>query len=225
MKIKQLPSTEHPKERLINFSVNALSNSELLSIILQSGTKQLTAQELALNILKELHTIKKLNEIDYQTLIQINGVNKSKACQILASVELGKRITKKHQTIRELKINSPSDIYEFYYQQLRDKKQEHFYVIYLNTKNKIIKDKLLYVGILNESLLHPRDIFKEAYLINASSIIIIHNHPSGDTTPSKADEIITNQIKIVGTHLGIQLTDHVIISHQEYFSFKENSLL
>lgn len=220
--IKDIPVEERPRERLINVGVQNLSNEELLSILLKSGTKDNSVKVLANNILKQLDSIRDLKDLTLESLMKIKGIKQAKACELLACCELGRRINQKISNINEIKILSSDSVFDYYKNILEDKKQEYFYCVYLDTKNKIIKDKLLFVGTINESLVHPREVFKEAYLLSASSIICIHNHPSGNVNPSKNDIIITNQLKAAGEFLGIKLLDHIIIGKNEYYSFMDN---
>jgi len=220
--IKDIPIDERPRERLMNVGVEKLSNEELLAILLKSGTKNVSVKVLASSILKELNSISDLKDMTLERLIQIKGIKTAKACELLASIELGKRINQKFTNINQIKIIDSSSVFEYYKNILGDKKQEHFYCVYLDTKHNIIKDKLLFVGTINESLVHPREIFKEAYILSASGIICIHNHPSGNVTPSKNDIIITEQLKQVGNILGIAVVDHLIIGKNEYYSFMDN---
>lgn len=192
--------------------------------MLKCGTKDLSVKELANNILKQINNINNLKDINYQKLIKIKGIGKAKACEILASIELGKRINNKINNINQIKIYSSESIFNYYKDKLSDKLQEHFYCVYLDTKNHIIKDKLLFIGTINQSLVHPREVFKEAYLLSATSIICIHNHPSGNVNPSNNDIIITKQLKEVGTLLGINVLDHIIIGRDNYYSFNDNGL-
>ena len=192
--------------------------------MLKCGTKDLSVKELANNILKQIDNINNLKDINYQNLIKIKGIGKAKACEILASIELGKRINNKINNINQIKIYSSESIFNYYKDKLSDKLQEHFYCVYLDTKNYIIKDKLLFIGTINQSLVHPREVFKEAYLLSATSIICIHNHPSGNINPSNNDIIITKQLKEVGTLLGINVLDHIIIGKDTYYSFNDNGL-
>jgi len=223
--LKDIPCDERPRERLINLGVEKLNNEELLAIILKTGTKNISVKTLAINILEKLDNIKDLNNINLEMLIKIKGIKKAKACEILAAIELGKRINKKLDNINQIKITSSESIYNFYKDILIDKKQEYFYCVYLDTKNNIIKDKLLFIGTINESLVHPREIFKEAYLLSSSSIICVHNHPTGNVNPSKNDLLITKQLKEVGLILGIKLLDHIIIGNSNYFSFMDSGLI
>lgn len=192
--------------------------------MLKCGTKDISVKELANNILKQIDNINNLKDINYQNLIKIKGIGKAKACEILASIELGKRINNKINNINQIKIYSSESIFNYYKDKLSDKLQEHFYCVYLDTKNHIIKDKLLFIGTINQSLVHPREVFKEAYLLSATSIICIHNHPSGNVNPSNNDIIITKQLKEVGTLLGINVLDHIIIGKDTYYSFNDNGL-
>lgn len=195
----------------------------MLSILLKCGTKDLSVRELASTILKQIDNINNLRDINYENLIKIKGIGKAKACEILASIELGKRINKINN-INQIKIYSSESIFNYYKDKLSDKLQEYFYCVYLDTKNHIIKDKLLFIGTINQSLVHPREVFKEAYLLSATSIICIHNHPSGNVNPSNNDIIITKQLKEVGKLLGINVIDHIIIGKDSYYSFNDNGL-
>lgn len=220
--MKDIPLNERPRERLINKGVEYLSNEELLAILLKTGTKDSSVKVLASNILKQLDNINSLKDINLQNLIKIKGIGKVKACEILAAIELGKRLNEKTMYINQIKIYSSDSIYEYYKDKLNDKKQEHFYCVYLDVKNHIIKDKLLFIGTINESLIHPREIFKEAYLLSAFSVICVHNHPSGNVNPSNNDIVMTKQLKEVGKMLGIKVLDHIIIGKDGYFSFNDN---
>lgn len=223
--IKDIPINERPRERLINEGVEKLNNEELLAIILKTGTKDISVKQLANNILNKIDSISDLKDINFKTLKNIKGIKTAKACEVLASIELGKRINKKYSSINQVKITGSDSIYNYYKEIFIDVKQEHFYCVYLDTSNHIIKDKLLFVGTINQSLVHPREVFKEAYLLSASSIICVHNHPSGNVTPSNNDIILTKQLKDVGITLGIRVLDHIIIGMDKYFSFLDNGII
>ena len=158
-------------------------------------------------------------------MLKIKGIGKVKACELLASIELGRRINMEYDNINKIKILNAENVFNYYKNILKDKKQEYFYCIYLDTKNNIIKDKMLFKGTINESLVHPREVFKEAYLLSASSIICVHNHPTGNIMPSKNDEILTKQLKECGMLLGINILDHIIVGDNNYFSFLEQDLI
>ncbi|MBE6149182.1 MAG: JAB domain-containing protein [Firmicutes bacterium] len=223
--MKDIPETERPRERLINYGVDKLSNQELLAIILKTGTKEYSAKYLADKILSTIKEINELKDINIENLLKIKGIGKVKACELLASIELGRRINMEYDNINKIKILNAENVFNYYKNILKDKKQEYFYCIYLDTKNNIIKDKMLFKGTINESLVHPREVFKEAYLLSASSIICVHNHPTGNIMPSKNDEILTKQLKECGMLLGINILDHIIVGDNNYFSFLEQDLI
>lgn len=219
-RIKDIPLNDRPRERIKNYGIGCLSNEELLAVIIKDGTKSLSSKDIARIILNR-YKIDELLSITYEELIQIKGIGISKSCSILASIELTKRLILNND-IKSISIKNTKDIYNYYKNKIGLKKQECFYVIYLDTKNTIIKDKLLFIGTVNFSMVHPREIFKYAYILSATSIICIHNHPSGNTLPSNEDYNLTNRLKQVGNLLGINVLDHIIISKNNYYSFKEN---
>ena len=221
-KIKDIPVSDRPRERLINFGASSLSNEEILSIILKSGSKDKSAKTLANELLNKIGGIENIKEINYEFLTNIGGIGPAKACEILASIEFGKRINKKIKGLKNEKFNNSKLVYDYYVNEISDKKQEYFYAVYLDSNKKIIKDKLLFVGTLNNSLVHPREIFKEACLCSASSIICVHNHPSGNVIPSKEDLLLTDNLKKIGLLMGIPIVDHIIIGNNNYYSFFEN---
>ncbi len=223
VKIKDIPICERPRERLIINGVESLSNEELLAIILKTGTNGNSAKDLGNMILSKIGNIKKLAEINLETLKNFKGIGVSKACDLLASIELGKRINKDVDKIKDVKLTSSELVYKFYKEKIGDKKQEYFYSIYLDSNKRIIDDKLLFIGTVNYSLVHPREIFKEAYLLGASAIICVHNHPSGNPIPSKQDYEITNNLLDASKILGIKVLDHIIICKNKYYSFLENN--
>ena len=223
-KIKDLPMMDRPVERLLNNGVETLNNEELLSIILKTGTKEKSVKELSLEILKE-HDIHSLKDINIEKLLKIKGIGKTKAATLIASIELGKRMNRTIDTLNNIKIDNSEKVFEYFKEILKDKNQEYFYCLYLNNRKKVIKNKLLFIGTLNYSTVHPREIFKEAYLVGATSIICIHNHPTGNISPSKNDIELTNNLIKAGMLLGIKIDDHLIIGKDKYFSFFENNLI
>ena len=222
IKIKDIEKMDRPRERLINNGVDVLSNEELIAIILKTGTKEYSAKELASILIKELDGIKNLNSVNYEKLKSIKGRGESKACELLASIELGRRVNRELDSINNILLNKPSIIFDYYKDKLGDLVQEYFYCIYLDNQKKVIKDKLLFIGTINYSVVHPREVFKYAYLYSASCIILIHNHPTGNVIPSKQDLEITKNLINVGNILGIKVIDHVIIGKKNYYSFLEN---
>lgn len=221
-KIKEIPINDRPIERLLNKGSEALSNDELLAIILKTGTRDLSAKELASLILKNIKSLNDLNEITYSQLIKIKGIGKMKAALVLAVIEFSKRMNLEVENINELKANTPELIFNYYKEKLKNKKQEYFYAVYLDNRKRIIKDELLFIGTINNSMIHPRDIFKHAYINSATSIILIHNHPTGNIFPSKNDIDTTNKLVEIGKLLGVSILDHIIIGKDKYYSFFEN---
>lgn len=221
MKIKDLPLNERPRERLLSFGAEKLSNEELLSILLKNGTKNFSVKQLSEKVLKEAGGMEHVRELTYEKLSKIKGIGKAKACVLLATFEFSKRI---EQPVLQ-KIDGTEGLYHYFKQECMDQKQEHFYCVYLDTNNQIINKKLLFIGTLNQSLVHPREVFKEAYLLSASSIICIHNHPSGNILPSQNDLHLTEKLVEIGNFLGIRILDHMIIGRNSYYSFLENGKL
>lgn len=216
--IRELPSSELPRERLMKYGVKSLSNEELLSILLRTGTKNKSVKELSLDILKK-YKIEDLNNLSYNTLASIKGVGKVKAVTILAALELGNR-TKNYKDIKH--ITSSNDAYLYAKSELEDSLQEKFMAIYLDTRNNIITSSILFIGTVNQSFVYPRDVFREAVKNNANSIILLHNHPVGSMFPSNKDLEITNVLIDLGNMMGIKILDHIIICKDKYYSFKEN---
>ena len=219
--IKEMPVLERPRERLISKGVNSLSDSELLAIILKTGTNTLSAKDLAINIINKYESIKNLKNITYQELIKIKGIGVAKACQVIASVELARRISNIYDNIENIKLTNAKEVYEYYKNNI-DAYQECFYCLYLDCSKRVLKEKKLFMGTTNRSMVHPRDVFKEAYIQNATAFICVHNHPNGDVTPSKDDILTTDRLNQIGVLLGIKLVDHVIVAENGYYSFLEN---
>lgn len=221
--IRDIPIYERPRERFIKYGVENLSNEELISIILNNGTKNISVKELSENILSKVNNIGELKNMTLNNLKKVNGVGEVKAIKLLSSIELGKRVYYDKEMIK-IKMNSAEKIYEYIKKDLIDKSQEYFYCFYLDTKKNLIEKKLLFIGTINRSIVHPREIFKYAYLLSASSIVCIHNHPSGDTTPSAEDINLTKSLVEIGKLQGINVIDHIIIGN-DYFSFYENGYI
>ena len=221
--IKDIPKSERPRERLIKYGKESLSNSELLSIILKTGTKGESVSTLANRVLKNINKIGDLKDITKEQLLKIKGIGEVKAIELLATIELGRRVyLEKQEEDKKEVFNNSLVIYEKNKHLFFDKKQEYFYCLYLNSKKELIERKLLFMGTLNKSLVHPREIFKEAYLLSASSIICMHNHPSGDITPSTDDIILTKSLMEIGRLQQIPVVDHIIFGDNKYYSFYEN---
>lgn len=221
-KISEIPINDRPIERLNYVGVENLSNEEILAILLKTGMKNKSSKDLATQILSKINTIQELKNIKLEELTKIEGIGITKASVILAAIELGNRINQKIENLKQIKVTDPEIIFEYYKNKIGEKKQEYFYCIYLDNQKKIISDKLLYIGTLNFSVVHPREVFKIAYQMSAAAIICIHNHPSGNILPSKQDKELTSRLKEIGKLLGIEICDHLIISKDRYYSFFEN---
>lgn len=221
--MKLLPKQEMPRERLLKYGVENLSNVELLSLLLKTGTKEKSVQEVAMDILKNYQTVASLQNTTLTKLCTVKGVGAAKAMELLGAIELGKRIFLEQEEKLEFKFTKPEQIYKSFKHLFYHKKQEYFYCLYLNNKQQLIERKLLFMGTINQSLVHPREIFKEAYLSSASSIVCIHNHPSGDITPSREDIHLTKSLMEIGRIQGIPVVDHLIFTDDGYYSFYENN--
>lgn len=222
---KNIPESDKPRERLYQYGSENLSDEELISIILKTGTKGMSVKEVSLKLLENVGDIRKLKDIGINTLMGINGIGRVKAIEIKAAIELGRRIYIENNKLSGVILNNSLKIYEYFKDLVGDKKQEYFYTVYVDTKGRYIDKKCLFVGTINNSIIHPREIFKEAYLLSANGIICIHNHPSGDPTPSKEDMMITRKIKEIAVIHGIRLVDHIIVGIDSYYSFYEDNKL
>lgn len=220
LKIKDIPNEERPRERLVKYGVENLSNEELISIILKTGTKNYSVKQIALILLSEIKEITNLRNITLNKLTKISGIGEVKAIELLASLELGKRVFQEQKS-NKIKMNNSNLIYEYFKDKFINENQENFYAIYLDSKSYMISNKLLFKGTLNSSCVHPREVFKYAHLESAKSIIVLHNHPSGDPTPSKEDERTTKILMEAGNIMAIPVIDHIIIGKDNYFSFYE----
>ena len=223
MKIKDLPKIERPREKLVSKGPENLKDEELLAILLRTGREGKNVLDLAKQILNK-YSKKRLLNLNYQDLIKIKGINSGKATTILASQELVKRALKvRDESLPQIKSVEDVLAQAVY---MRDKSREHLMAIYLNARNEMVYKKPMFVGTLNANLVHPREIFKYALERNAASIILVHNHPSGDSEPSQDDLEITKRIIEAGKIMGIDVLDHIIIAKTKSpFSFKENKLI
>lgn len=223
MNIKNLPKNERPRERLLRYGGEALSNAELIAIILRSGSKREDIMTLSKRLLSYCGNLNGLLSITQNELMMLPGIKEAKASQILALSELLKRI-KGYAGGEDVKITKPSDVANFVMEDMAHLKHEVFRLLMLNTKNVVIGQKDISIGSLNSSIVEPREVFKEAILKSSASIIVCHNHPSGDPTPSNEDINVTIRLKECGKILGVDLLDHIIIGYGKYISLKEKSL-
>jgi len=222
-KIKDLPLVDRPREKMKAKGPQNLKDAELLAILLGTGYQGKNVVELAKSVLSK-YPRKKFISVTYDELIKTKGISQAKACKILSAVELTKRAFKYKDDDTLPIIKSVEDVIaQSVY--MRDKKREHFQVIYLNARNEMIDKKPMFVGTLNANLVHPREIFARAIEKNAAFIILIHNHPSGEAKPSKDDIRITERLTEASRIMGIEILDHVIIAKNKVFSFKEEKLI
>lgn len=222
--IKDMPAEERPRERLARYGAEVLSNAELLAIIIRSGTRYDSAINIANKLLKNEAGVRYLYELGYDELKNINGIGDAKACQIKAALELGKRL-KSYKGNEAVFIKCPADAADLVMEDMRYLKKECMRVIMLNVKNMVISMKDVSIGSINSSIVHPREIFVEAIKSSCASIIICHNHPSGDPTPSQEDINVTKRIFEAGKIVGIDLIDHLVIGDGRYISLKEKNVL
>lgn len=224
MKIKDMPNNVRPRERFSDVGLDNLTDLELLAIIIKSGTKESSVLEVATKVLKEIVKKDNIEDLKLNELIKIKGIGLIKAQTILAGIELGKRIYLKPSKSTKV-LKSPEEIYKYMRYEIHNLKQEHFYCLYFDNQQQLLKKKLHFIGTLNKSVVHPREIFKEAYNLSANSIICLHNHPSGNLEPSLEDIRFTKALIEIGKLNGISISDHLIITNDSYYSFYENGLM
>lgn len=218
--IREIPEGERPRERFKNFGVGALSNEELLSILLRTGTSRKSVKDLSIDILNEID-INDMENISYNALKQIKGVGEVKAITILSAIEFGRRVLNKRDNV--VTIKSGNDVYNMVRYEMENKLQEKFLAIYLDTKNCVLFKKVIFVGTVNNSSVTARDVFREAVKNNATSMIIVHNHPAGSIMPSKDDIYLTMEFIKLGRMMGINVIDHLIIGKNNYYSLRESN--
>jgi len=216
--IKSIPKFDRPREKLKRRGAKSLSDMELLAVMLGSGTKEKDVFKVAKDVLAIFR--KDFLNIDFNRLKKIDGVGDAKAAQLLAAVEFSKRFLIKD----DIKITNARDVVKIA-EELKNKKQEYFLTFTLDGANVLIHKRVIFIGTLNESLVHPREVFADAITDRAASVIFVHNHPSGNFEPSKEDIAITERLVKVGKIVGTNVLDHIIISKNGYFSFNENDLL
>ncbi|WP_212943586.1 RadC family protein [Heyndrickxia oleronia] len=222
--IRDYPAGERPRERLVKHGARSLSNQELLAILLRTGTKDESVIQMANRVLQAFDGLRLLKEASLEEIMKIKGIGFAKAVQILATIEIGRRIGNLTYNDRYI-IRSPEDAANYVMNDLRFLSQEHFVCIYLSTKNQVIHQQTIFIGSLNASIVHPREVFKEAFRRSAASIICIHNHPSGDPGPSREDIEVTKRLVECGKIIGIEILDHLIIGDKKFVSLKEKGYL
>ncbi|HEC79203.1 MAG TPA: JAB domain-containing protein [candidate division WOR-3 bacterium] len=226
MKIKDWPEDDRPREKFLQRGSYGLTDTELLAIIIGKGVKNRSALDLAKEILQRVGSLKRLGEKTVSELeqLKINGLGRAKLISILAAIDLGRRsLSKKNEEVVIFK--HPKDVYHYYYPLIGGLKYELFKVAAVDAKNSLLRDSTISKGILDASLVHPREVFKFALNENASGLFLIHNHPSGILKPSDDDLKITERLRNAGVLMGINIIDHVIITDQNYYSFSQHNLL
>ena len=225
IRINDIPQNERPMEKLLKYGSDDLSNAELLAVLLRSGTRGENIISISTRLLSDVGGLDGLLHINLEEAKKIKGIKDVKACQIIAMIELFKRFRTLRSVTNEFKVSSPKDISKLLINEMNNLNQEVLKLILLNTKNTVIGVKDVFKGSLNSSIVHPREIFREAVQRGSANIIICHNHPSGDPTPSKEDINITLRIKQCGDLMGIGLLDHIIIGNNNYISLKEKGII
>lgn len=218
--MNEVPKVERPRERMLFEGPEACTNQDLIAILLGSGTKKESVLELSNRVISHFNGIRLLEEATIQELTALSGIGEAKAVQLRAAIELGKRIRNYPKEMKYV-IRSPKDASDFVMEDMRTLTQEHFVCLFLSTKNQVIHRQTIFIGSLNMSVVHPREIFKAALRYSAASMICIHNHPSGDTAPSQEDIDVTKRLVEVGKTIGIEVLDHVIIGDHSFCSLKE----
>ena len=221
--IHDLPAEERPRERLVKFGEQALSAQELLQLILGRGIAGESVTVTAQKLLSKFGSLQKLAEASIEELSSIKGIGLAKAAQIKAVFEIGRRLSTQVPPYKSKELSDPKKVYQLIKSKLKDYHKEHFYIISLNSRNHSIAE--VSVGNLNTSIVHPREVFAEAIKNKAASVIFVHNHPSGDPEPSEDDLVITKRLVEAGKILGIEVGDHIIITKNGFFSFKDKGLI
>lgn len=219
--IKSLPKEENPREKAITYGIETLNNIELLALILRTGNKNENVIELSSRLLNEIGGLSKMNNINYSFLTGLKGIKQAKAVELMAVIELSKRISS--DIFSDVCIHEPCHIFN-YLKKTMFLKQEHFIVLCLDNQNRLIKEKTVFVGSLNMSVVTPREVFKEAVSMNSAKIVLVHNHPSGRAIPSQEDIDITNNFIELGKMMSIEVIDHIIIGWNQFYSIKANQL-
>lgn len=222
--LRDVPNEERPRERMIQYGAQALSNAELLAILLRTGTFQESAVHVAQRLLRESGGLRNLTDMSMEQFTEIKGIGAAKALQIQAGIELGRRLARSAMN-ETVTIRSPQDVASLLMEDMRYLQKEHFVCLFLNTKNHVIGQETLSMGSLNASIVHPREVFRAAIKRSSASIVCAHNHPSGDPTPSPEDVQITKRLVQAGDIVGIDVLDHIVIGDQRFASLKELGLM
>lgn len=219
-----MPVSERPRERLLRLGAEALSSQEVLALLLGRGTKGESVMLTAQKLLTQFGNLKNLASASIEELTKITGIGTAKATQIKAAFELSRRLEEPPDKAPKITVKSPQDILKSVRSLLKGKKKEHFLVLSLDTRNHLIGTHKVSIGSLDCSIVHPREVFKEAIADSAASVIFVHNHPSGDPTPSTDDIQLTKRLTEAGEILGIEVLDHIIVCDEDYLSMKARNL-
>jgi DNA repair protein RadC len=222
--IRDLPSHERPREKALRYGMERLSDGELLSLVLGSGVRGSNAVALANAILARFDNFRKLADAAFGELRTIHGVGPVRALEIKACLEIARRF-QQIDLQPGVVLNSTAQVFGYYHEKLRDQKREKFFCVLLDAKHRLIREEAISVGSLNFSIVHPREVFATAIREAAESLLLVHNHPSGDPTPSREDIAVTRRLCEVGKLVGIEILDHLVIGNGSYFSFLEQNLL
>lgn len=222
--IKDLPVQERPRERLLQYGPEYLSNRELLAILLETGTRNQSVFALADQLIAHFGSLRALACATYEEMAEIKGIGPAKAARVIAAFELTKRLSNSSLEVREV-IRSPQDAADIVMDEMSLLDREHFVILMLNTKHAVIAKKVVSIGHLNASLVHPRELFKDVIKKSSAAVILVHNHPSGDPTPSEDDIRVTQRLCEAGRLLGISVLDHIVIGDKSYVSFREQGLI
>ncbi len=224
VRIKDLPQAERPRERMERLGPEALSNRELLAVLLRTGTRSASALQVADELLVRFGSVRDLAAASVEELVSVRGIGPAKAIHVLAALEFAKRLQEHTGDELDL-INNPGDAAGIVMEDMRRLDREHFVILMLNTKHRVMAKKVVSIGHLNASLVHPRELFKDVIRRSSAAVILVHNHPSGDPTPSEDDLSITRRLVDAGNLLGISVLDHVIVGDHRYVSLREQGLL
>jgi DNA repair protein RadC len=225
MKVKDLPLDDRPREKLLLRGQQSLSDAELIAILLRTGMKGKSVIELSQELIQKNSNLSVLAGMSAEAISKVAGIGKDKAATLVASFEIGRRVESQSKWFSAKKITSPNDLAEIFIPLLRDEIKEKFIVVCLNSANKIIKYEVISIGNLNTSIVHPREVFKVAIENNSANVVLIHNHPSGNTEPSNEDINVTKRLVEAGKVMDIQVFDHLIIAGDNFYSFVETKII
>lgn len=217
----EMDSSERPRERLLELGAGVLTDAELIAVILGTGSSGASALDLAARVVASVN-VRRLHQAAAEDLLLVRGVARARAAQLLAAAELGRRLWPDGDTTPL--VRGPESVYELT-RDIRSMNREHFVGFYLNSRNQVLRREIISIGSLNASIVHPREVYLPAVAMSAASVVLAHNHPSGDPTPSEEDLAITRRLLEAGRILGIDLLDHVVVARESYASFKERRLL